>query len=103
MSKCYNKVIMKKKRKPKVYIPTYKIIILCASVIAVCMTLLLITTLASGNKAEKQNKKEKSTVAEKTIENTSPFFSDSDSSTAENDKSKKKSLSVRQSLKVIPK
>lgn len=96
MSKCYNKVIMKKKRKPKVYIPTYKIIILCASVIAVCMTLLLITTLASGNKAEKQNKKEKSTVAEKTIENTSPFFSDSDSSPAENDKSKKKSLSTQE-------
>ena len=96
MSKCYNKVIMKKKRKPKVYIPTYKIIILCASVIAVCMTLLLITTVASGNKAEKQNKKEKSTVAEKTIENTSPFFSDSDSSPAENDKSKKKSLSAQE-------
>ncbi len=87
---------MKKKRKPKVYIPTYKIIILCASVIAVCMTLLLITTLASGNKAEKQNKKEKSTVAEKTIENTSPFFSDSESSPAENDKSKKKSLSTQE-------
>lgn len=96
MSKCYNKVIMKKKRKPKIYIPTYKIIILCASVIAVCMTLLLITTVASGNKAEKQNKKEKSTVAEKTIENTSPFFSDSDSSPAENDKSKKKSLSTQE-------
>ena len=87
---------MKKKRKPKVYIPTYKIIILCASVIAVCMTLLLITTVASGNKAEKQNKKEKSTVAEKTIENTSPFFSDSESSPAENDKSKKKSLSTQE-------
>ena len=87
---------MKKKRKPKVYIPTYKIIILCASVIAVCMTLLLITTVASGNKAEKQNKKEKSTVAEKTIENISPFFSDSESSPAENDKSKKKSLSTQE-------
>ena len=91
---------MKKKRKPKVYIPTYKIIILCASVIAVCMTLLLITTVASGNKAEKQNKKEKSTVAEKkaekTIENTSPFFSDTESSPAENDKSKKKSLSTQE-------
>ena len=96
MSKCYNKVIMKKKRKPKVYIPTYKIIILCASVIAVCMTLLLITTVASGNRAEKQNKKEKSTVAEKTIENNSPFFSDSDSSPAENEKSKKKSLSTQE-------
>ena len=87
---------MKKKRKPKVYIPTYKIIILCASVIAVCMTLLLITTVASGNKAEKQNKKEKSTVAEKTIENISPFFSDAESSPAENDKSKKKSLSTQE-------
>ncbi len=87
---------MKKKRKPKVYIPTYKIIILCASVIAVCMTLLLITTVASGNKAERQNKKEKSTVAEKTIENISPFFSDSESSPAENDKSKKKSLSTQE-------
>lgn len=91
---------MKKKRKPKVYIPTYKIIILCASVIAVCMTLLLITTVASGNKAEKQNKKEKSTVvekkAEKTIENISPFFSDSESSPAGKDKSKKKSLSTQE-------
>lgn len=48
-----------KKKKTKVYIPTYKIIILCISIIAICMTLLLITTIASGenrnNKSESQN------------------------------------------------
>ena len=35
------------KRKPKVYIPTYKIIIMCGLVIVACMTLLLITNINS--------------------------------------------------------
>ena len=92
MSKCYNKVIMRKKRKPKVYIPTYKIIILCASVIAVCMTLLLITTIASGNKADKKRNKAEDISANK-IENNSPFFSDSD---IEDNKTSKKTLSTQE-------
>lgn len=41
-----------KKKKPKVYIPTYKIIITCGSIIVVCMALLLITNLVSINKAK---------------------------------------------------
>ena len=82
---------MRKKRKPKVYIPTYKIIILCASVIAVCMTLLLITTIASGNRTDKKRNKADE-VANK-IENTSPFFSDSD---IEEDKASKKTLSTQE-------
>ena len=32
-------------KKPKVYIPAYKAIILCCVIITVCMSLLLITTL----------------------------------------------------------
>lgn len=38
----------KKTRKPKVYIPAYKIIILCSIIILICMTLLLITTIKSS-------------------------------------------------------
>ena len=93
---------MKKKRKPKVYIPTYKIIILCASVIAVCMTLLLITTIASGSKTDKKREKEVAAktknASEKSADNSneikSPFFSDS--TPTNNEKSKKKSLAVQE-------
>ena len=52
----------KTKKTPKVYIPTYKIIILCGSIIAVCMMLLLITNLVSIKKADKE---EKVTVAQR--------------------------------------
>lgn len=38
----------KKSRKPKVYIPPYKIIILCSIVIIICMALLLVTTIKSS-------------------------------------------------------
>lgn len=38
----------RKSRKPKVYIPAYKIIMLCAVIIAVCMGLLLVTTVKSN-------------------------------------------------------
>ncbi len=37
-------------KKPKVYIPAYKAIILCASIITICMGLLLFTTLKENNK-----------------------------------------------------
>jgi len=40
----------RKSKKPKVYIPAYKIIILCAMVITVCMSLLLVTTIKSPEK-----------------------------------------------------
>jgi len=50
------------KKKPKVYIPPYKIIILCGSIIAVCMLLLLLTNLISVKKPKNQ---EKVTVAER--------------------------------------
>ena len=86
---------MRKKRKPKVYIPTYKIIILCASVIAVCMTLLLITTIASGNKADKKRNKADDVAATK-IENNSPFFSENTDVKNDNDKTEKKSLSAQE-------
>ena len=85
---------MRKKRKPKVYIPTYKIIILCASVIAVCMTLLLITTIASGNKADK--KRNKADDLTTNVENTSPFFSENNAAKDDNDKAEKKSLSTQE-------
>ena len=85
---------MRKKRKPKVYIPTYKIIILCASVIAVCMTLLLITTIASGNKADK--KRNKADDITTNVENTSPFFSENNAAKDDNDKAEKKSLSTQE-------
>lgn len=39
---------VKKSRKPKVYIPPYKIIILCSIVIIICMALLLVTTIKSS-------------------------------------------------------
>lgn len=57
----------KTKKRPKVYIPTYKIIILCGSIIAVCMLLLLITNLVSIKKTDKQkkDKEEKITVAQR--------------------------------------
>ena len=35
----------RKTRKPKVYIPAYKAIILCCTIITICMSLLLITSL----------------------------------------------------------
>ena len=38
----------RKSRKPKVYIPPYKIIILCSIVIVICMSLLLVTTIKSS-------------------------------------------------------
>ncbi len=40
----------KKTRKPKVYIPAYKIIILCGLIIVVCMSLLLVTTIRSNER-----------------------------------------------------
>ncbi|MCQ2591476.1 MAG: divergent polysaccharide deacetylase family protein [Treponema sp.] len=46
---------MSKKKKPKFYIPTYKIIIFCGVVIVFCLCLLLGTTIA----ANKNDKKEK--------------------------------------------
>lgn len=57
----------KTKKRPKVYIPTYKIIILCGSIIAVCMLLLLITNLVSIKKTDKQkkDKEEKITIAQR--------------------------------------
>lgn len=57
----------KTKKRPKVYIPTYKIIILCGSIIAVCMLLLLITNLVSIKKTDKQKKdmEEKITIAQR--------------------------------------
>lgn len=57
----------KTKKRPKVYIPTYKIIILCGSIIAVCMLLLLITNLVSIKKIDKQkkDKEEKITIAQR--------------------------------------
>lgn len=39
-------------KKPKVYIPAYKIIILCASIITICMALLLVTTVKSPESSE---------------------------------------------------
>ncbi len=57
----------KTKKRPKVYIPTYKIIILCGSIIAVCMLLLLITNLVSIKKTDKQkkDKEEKITITQR--------------------------------------
>lgn len=57
----------KTKKRPKVYIPTYKIIILCGSIIAVCMLLLLITNLVSIKKTDKKekDKEEKITIAQR--------------------------------------
>lgn len=46
----------KTKKRPKVYIPPYKIIILCGSIIAVCMLLLLVTNLVSIKKTDKEEK-----------------------------------------------
>lgn len=44
----------RKTKKPKVYIPAYKIIILCALIIVVCVFLLFITTISEpGGKKEK--------------------------------------------------
>ena len=37
-------------KKPKVYIPAYKAIILCATIITICMGLLLFTTLKESDK-----------------------------------------------------
>lgn len=42
----------KKARKPKVYIPAYKIIIFCCVIILICMTLLLVTTIKSSQRPE---------------------------------------------------
>ena len=49
-----SKKTTKKRRtkKPKVYIPAYKIIILCASIITICMALLLVTTVKSPESSE---------------------------------------------------
>ena len=52
MSNKSTKQKTKKTNKPKVFIPAYKIIILCAAVITVCMILLLVTTLLSGPKRQ---------------------------------------------------
>lgn len=42
----------RRSKKPKVYIPAYKIIILCASIITICMALLLVTTVKSPESSE---------------------------------------------------
>lgn len=48
-----NKTSKKRKtKKPKVYIPAYKIIILCAIIITICMTLLLVTTVKTPESSE---------------------------------------------------
>ena len=44
-----------KVKKPKVYIPAYKIIVSCAVIITICMGLLLITTITSGEKPEQDS------------------------------------------------
>ena len=41
----------RKTKKGKVYIPAYKIIILCVAIITICMALLLATTLATPKQA----------------------------------------------------
>ena len=58
----------KKSRKPKVYIPTYKIIILCSIVIVICMSLLLVTTIKSSENPQNssiQNRYQQTEVTQK--------------------------------------
>ncbi len=61
-------------KKPKVYIPAYKIIMLCLAIIVICMTLLLITTLppkksvpqiAVNTEVEEEKKSQKPEVEQK--------------------------------------
>ena len=58
---------VKKSRKPKVYIPPYKIIILCSIVIIICMALLLVTTIKSSENPQNssiQNRYQQTEVAQ---------------------------------------
>ena len=58
----------KKSRKPKVYIPPYKIIILCSIVIVICMSLLLVTTIKSSENPQNssiQNRYQQTEVTQK--------------------------------------
>lgn len=70
-----SKKTTKKRRtkKPKVYIPAYKIIILCASIITICMALLLVTTVKSPESSEisQRFEEEKKTEQVKEPENKS--------------------------------
>ena len=58
----------RKSRKPKVYIPPYKIIILCSIVIVICMSLLLVTTIKSSENPQNssiQNRYQQTEVTQK--------------------------------------
>ena len=58
----------KKSRKPKVYIPPYKIIIHCSIVIVICMSLLLVTTIKSSENPQNssiQNRYQQTEVTQK--------------------------------------
>lgn len=57
----------RKTRKPKVYIPAYKIIIFCGSIIAICMFLLLLTTAFSPSTSKSDNQ-----LAKASAERTAP-------------------------------
>ena len=71
--KSYRKKTSRKAKKPKVYIPAYKIIILCALIITVCMSLLLVTAIKSPDKPVLTERfEEEKPAAEETKQNTSP-------------------------------
>ena len=87
-----SKKATKKRRtkKPKVYIPAYKIIILCASIITVCMALLLVTTVKSPESAKISQRYEDKSKIEQVKE-------------PENIKSEKKADSKKEEVKSSPK
>lgn len=55
----------RKSKKPKVYISTFKIMGMCASVILVCMLLLLATTVISKNTSKKAVKESTASISER--------------------------------------
>lgn len=60
-----SRVTTRKAKKPKVYISSFKIMGMCASVILVCMLLLLVTSVISKNNSEGQKKESSVSIAKR--------------------------------------
>lgn len=65
-----NRRTSSKLKKPKVYIPAYKIIMLCVGIITICMALLLFTTVSTPKEEPKIAIKKEMEVKETKVETT---------------------------------
>ena len=86
---------IRKSKKPKVYIPAYKIIFLCSLIILICMGLLLFTTVKEPDTPSLsqrfEDKKTESTVTSTiTTEITSPSAENTPKKTAQTEKTTNK-------------